>query len=101
MCAGPVNNQISGAVDTYLSTLETYGRQTLSSTLGEICCYPTSHLPLGVTNEGREAIIISRASSKFLVSLTGTPIFKIEELQTIIYLWFLVLLVYLSVFIFV
>src|ERR1041385_8427631 len=31
--------------------------------MGEICCYPTSHLPLGVTNEGREAIITSTPSS--------------------------------------
>src|SRR3954467_8748208 len=114
MCAGPVNNQISGAVDTYLSTLESYGRQTLSSELGEICCYPTSHLPLGVTNEGQEANIISRTSSKFLAlfpwiprrekigpdnrqflaPLPGTPIAKIGELHTILYLHFLVLLVY-------
>src|ERR1041385_8275599 len=39
-----------------------------------------SHLPLGVTNEGREAIIISRTSRKFLVPLSGTPIVKIGEL---------------------
>src|SRR4051812_23953293 len=69
--------------------------------LGEICCYPTSHLPLGVTNEGREAIIISRALSKFLAPLSRTPIFKIGELQTIFYLCFLVLLVYLPIFILV
>src|SRR3954464_14594236 len=91
---------------TYLSLSGCFGRQTLSSELGEICCYPTSHLPLGVTNEGREAIIISRTSSKFLAPLpgipwrqkigpdnrqflaplSGTPIFKIGELHTIFYL---------------
>src|SRR3954470_21964408 len=27
---------------------------TLASLLRETCCYATSHLPLGVTNEGRE-----------------------------------------------
>src|ERR1041384_4598391 len=27
---------------------------TLASSLREICCYATSHLPLWVTNEGRE-----------------------------------------------
>src|SRR4051812_23160361 len=61
----------------------------------------TSHLPLGVTNEGRESVMISRASSKFLAPLSGTPLYKIGELDPIFYLCFLVLLVYLSVFIFV
>src|SRR3954467_7786915 len=67
--------------------------------IGEICCYPTCHLPLGVTNEGREAIIISRVSSKFLASLLGTPSDKIGELPTTFYLYFLVSLVYFSVFV--
>src|ERR1041385_7661202 len=70
--------------------------------IGEICCYPTSHLPLGVTNEGREAIITSTPSSKFLAPLLGIPSAKIGELHTIFFLCFcLVLLVYLSVFILV
>src|ERR1041385_793140 len=54
--------------------------------IGEISCYPTSHLPFGVTNEGREAIIISRTSRKFLAPLPGTPIYKIGELHNIFYL---------------
>src|SRR3954470_24124676 len=41
------------------------------------------------------------ASSKFLAPLPGTPVYKIGELHTIIYFCFLVLLVYLSVFLFV
>src|SRR3954468_22595250 len=69
--------------------------------IGEICCYPTSHLPLGVTNKGREVITTSTPSSKFLAPLSGTPSDKIGELPTILYLYFLVLLVYLYVFIFV
>src|ERR1041385_1614296 len=69
--------------------------------IGDIFCYPTSHLPLGVTNEGRESITTSTPSRKFLAPLPGTPSDKIGELLTTFYLYFLVLLVYLSVFIFV
>ena len=54
-----------------------------------------SNLPLGVTNEGREAI------KQFLAPLPGTQVYKIGELHTIFYLCFLVLLAYLSVFTFV
>src|SRR3954469_9311976 len=75
--------------------------KTSVSSPRETCRYAGSHLPLGVTNEGREAIIISRVSSKFLAPLPGTPSDKIGELPTTFYLYFLVLLVYLLVFIFV
>src|SRR3954471_13770458 len=39
--------------------------------------------------------------ASFLPPLPGTPVYKIGELQTIFYLCFLVLLVYLSIFAFV
>src|ERR1041385_7359458 len=68
--------------------------------IGKIYCYPTSHLPLGVTNEGREVIITSTPSNKFLAPLPGTLSDKIGELPTTFYLYFLVLLVYLSSFCF-
>src|ERR1041385_977920 len=42
-----------------------------------------------------------KPSSEFLAPLPGTPSAKIGELHTTLYLCFLVLLVYLSVFIFV
>ena len=92
---------------------------TIASLLRETCCCATSNLPLGVTNEGREAIKpISGAvaedskvqqvdwshqlpsQKKFLAPLPGTPVYKIGELHTIFYLCFLVLFVYLSVFVF-
>src|SRR3954463_4385114 len=83
---------------TYLSSSESYWRQTSVYSPRETCRYAASHLPLGVTNEGREAIIISRVSSKFLAPLPGTPSAKIGELATTFYLCFLVLLIYLSFF---
>src|SRR4051812_4902428 len=43
-----VQVRVSCATDTYLSSLESYWRQTLVSLLREIFCYATSHLPLGV-----------------------------------------------------
>src|ERR1041385_6789577 len=77
------------------------GRYSTSvSSPRETCCYAASYLPLGVTNEGREAIL-SPVSSEFLAPLPGTPSDKIGEFPTTFYLYFLVLLVYLSVFIFV
>src|ERR1041385_5921381 len=54
---------------------------------------------LGLTNEGREDQTLA-TSSKFLAPLPGTPSAKIGELHTTLYPCFLVLLVYLSVFIF-
>ena len=47
---------IVGAVATYCTTLESYWRQTLVSSLREITATLHLNLPLGVTNEGREAI---------------------------------------------
>src|ERR1041384_8036922 len=70
---------------------------TLASSLRETCCYTASHLPLWVTNEES----CHSVSSEFLAPLPGTPVYKIGELHIIIYLFFLVLLVYLSVFTFV
>src|SRR3954468_1639958 len=70
--------------------------------IGEICCYPTSHLPLGVTNEGREAIIHFYVIKQISGAVAGdSECDKIGQLHTIFYLCFLVLLVYLSVFTFV
>src|SRR3954469_8255016 len=78
------------------------GRYSISvSSPRETCRYAASHLPLGVTSEGREAIILSRVSRKFLVPLLGTLSAKIGQLPTTFYIYFLVLLVYLSFFIFV
>src|SRR3954465_11841664 len=57
----------------------------------------TSNLPLGVTNEES----CHSVSSEFLAPLPRTLVYKIGELHTIFYRCFLVLLVYLSVFIFV
>src|ERR1041384_6793192 len=54
------------------------------------------NLPLGVTNEGARS-----HQASFLAPLSGTPSAKIGELHNTLYLCFLVLLVYLSVFIFV
>src|SRR3954466_2433633 len=51
--------------------------------------------------KGEKPLSSSRTSSKFLAPLPGTPSDKIGELPTTFYLYFLVLLVYLSVFIFV
>ena len=55
---------VNGAIvhfTTYLYLLESYGRQsTLASSLREICCYATSHLPLRVTNEERENYLPDR-----------------------------------------
>src|SRR3954464_12636940 len=48
-----------------------------------------------------ERIIFLTVSSKFLAPLPGTPVYKIGELHTIFYLFFLVLFVYLPVFTFV
>ena len=91
---------ISGAVATYLYLFESYGRQsTLASLLRETCRCTASHLPLGVTNEERDANL--SCIKQFLAPLPGTQVCKIGELHTIFYLCFLVLLVYLSVFTFV
>ena len=68
------------------------------------------NLPLGVTNEGREAVageankttpVRSQAIKQFLAPLPGTPLFKIGELHAIFYLCFLILLVCFLVFAFV
>src|SRR3954465_15428997 len=42
-----VQVRVSCAADTYLSSLESYWRQTLLSLLREICCFATSRLSLG------------------------------------------------------
>ena len=91
------STSISDAVDTFLCLLSPTGSITLVSSPREICCYTTSNLPLGVTNEES----CHSVSSKFLAPLPGTQVYKIGELHTIFYLCFLVLLVYLSVFTFV
>src|SRR3954463_10184988 len=85
----------SGAVATYLYLLESYWSILNLSIFakGKLLLHCISNLPLGVTNEGREAI-----KQSFLAPLPGTPLFEIGELHTIFYLCFLVLLVYLSVF---
>src|ERR1041384_8793293 len=54
-----VQVRVSCAADTYFSSPESYWRQTSVSSPRETCHYAASHLPLGVTNEGQEAIIIS------------------------------------------
>src|ERR1041385_8382259 len=51
--------------------------------------------------KGEKPLSSSRPSSKFLAPLPGTPSAKIGELHIVFYLCFLVMLVYLSVFIFV
>src|ERR1041384_1952499 len=43
-----VQVHVSCAADTYLSSPESYWRQTLVSSPRETCCCATSHLPLGV-----------------------------------------------------
>src|ERR1041385_8529612 len=43
-----VQVRVSCAADTYLSSPESYWRQTLVSLLREIFCCATSHLPVGV-----------------------------------------------------
>src|SRR4051812_31048626 len=50
---------------------------------------------------GLRELSSSLYQASFLTPLPGTPVYKIEELHTIFYLCFLVLLVYLSVFTFV
>src|ERR1041385_1064587 len=81
--------------------LESYWRQTLVSLLREICCCATSRLPLGVYQlRARNHYHQLAHQAKFLAPLPGTPIAKIGELHTTLYLCFFVLLVYLSVFIF-
>src|SRR6187401_2184485 len=86
--------KFSGAIDTFLSTLGV-SRDSILGIFAKGKFAATLHLnlPLGVTNEGREAI-----KQSFLAPLPGTPLFKIGELHAIFYLCFLVLLVYLSVF---
>src|SRR4051812_856876 len=97
-----VKVRVSCAADTYLSSLESYWRQTLVSLLREIFCCATSHLPLGVyQRRARNHNHHLAHQEKFLAPLPGTPSAKIGELHTTLYLCFLVLLVYLSVFIFV
>ena len=81
------------AVDTFLLKLGVSGKSILGIAKGKLPLHCISNLPLGVTNEGREAI-----KQSFLAPLPGTPLFRIGELHAIFYLCFLVLLVYLSVF---
>src|SRR4051812_40127702 len=45
---------------TCISWSPTGRYSTLASLLRETCCYATSHLPLGITNEGRENYIPHR-----------------------------------------
>src|SRR4051812_12798842 len=54
VCAGPGQPLISSAVVTFLSLSKSYWRQTLVSSLREICCCLHLNLSLWVTNEGRE-----------------------------------------------
>ena len=66
-----VPEAISSAVATYLYLLESYGRQsTLASLLRETCRCTASHLPLGVTNEERDANL--SCIKQFLALLPGT-----------------------------
>ena len=81
--------------DTYLYFLRVLRRKTLVSSPREIAATLHLNLPLGVTNDGRQAI------KQFLAPLPGNPVYKIGELHTIFYICFLVLLVYLSIFTFV
>src|SRR3954465_12917465 len=97
-----VQVHVSCAADTYLSSMESYWRQTLVSLLREIYCCATSGLPLGAhQRRARNHYHHLAHQAKFLAPLPGTPSAKIGELHTTLYLCFLVLLVYLSVFIFV
>ena len=111
-CAGPR----PGAVTPIVSIFESYWRQTLVSLLREITATLHLNLPLGVTNEGREAIKLisgavagdsrrykfaSPANRQISGAVVGLLYTKIGELHAIFYLCFLVLLVYLSVFTFV
>ena len=97
-----VQVRVSCAADTYLSSPESYWRQTLVSSSREICCCATSRLPLGAhQRRARNHYYHLAYRQEFLAPLPGTPSAKIGELHTTLYLCFLVLLVYLSVFIFV
>src|ERR1041385_1738066 len=89
---------------TYLSLPESYEFDTQPWCLhqGKSCCCPTSHLPLGIyQRRARNHYHHLAHQAKILAPLPGTPSAKIGELHTTLYLCFLVLLVYLSVFIFV
>src|ERR1041385_3644065 len=68
---------------------------------GKTCRCTISHPALGVINEGLKSINTLLPSATFLAPLPGTPAYKIGELHTIFYLFFLVLSVYLLVFTFV
>src|ERR1041385_7753299 len=84
-----VQVRVSCAADTYLSSLESYWRQTLVSLLREICFCATSHLPLGVyQRRARNHYRHLAHQAKFLAPLPGTPSAKIGELHTILYLCF-------------
>ena len=97
-----VQVRVSCAADTYLLSLESCWRQTLVSSPREICCCATSRLPLGAhQRRARNHYHHLAYQQEFLAPSPGTPSAKIGELHTTLYLCFLVLLVYLSVFIFV
>ena len=83
-----------------LVSLRVRRRQTLVSSPREICCYATSHLPLGVTNEKWENYHPHRIK---LISgaVAGDSSLQDRGVAHYFYLCFLVLLVYLSIFTFV
>ena len=91
-----VQVRVSRAADTYLSSPESYWRQTLVSSPRENCCCTTSQ-PYTWGNQRRAR----SHQASFMAPLPGTPSAKIGEVHTTLYLCFLVFLVYLSVFIFV
>ena len=87
---------------TFLYPSESYGRQTLVSLPKENLSLLYYIQPCTWGNQrGLEEYNTLLPSAIFLAPLSGTPTYKIGELHTIFYLCFLVLLVYLSVFIFV
>src|SRR4051812_13190657 len=45
--------------------------KSYSPRVREICCYLHVNLPLGVTNEGRESVIISRTIKKISGAIAG------------------------------
>src|SRR3954468_15437688 len=61
---------------------------TLASSLRETCCCATSNLPLGVTNEGREAITLDATTNVTFRNISGNFLLYVRppELLTIVLL---------------
>src|ERR1041385_7839369 len=84
-----VQVRVSCATDTYLSSPESYWRQTLVSSPREICWCATSRLPLGIyQRRARNHYHHLAHQAEFLAPFPGTPSAKIGELHTTLYLRF-------------